>query len=77
MGDIKDQTLEAIKARFPDEYLLVEVTNDDRGVPTRGILRSHGKDRKRVLGKMHMHSGQPIYFFYNGVPAAPDTAYVL
>ena len=74
---MKEQKLDDIKACYPDEYLLVEVTGEEKGVPIKGILRAHGKERKRVLRKMSLCSEQQVYFFYNGLPVAPDTVYVL
>ena len=74
---MKEQKVDDIKTCYPDEYLLVEVTGEEKGVPVKGILRAHGKERKRVLRKMYLCSEQPVYFFYNGLPAAPDTVYAL
>ena len=74
---MSEQALKDIRTHYPDEYLLVEVTREEDGQPVEGILRAHGKDRKRILGKMHRYVTSPVYFFFNGLEVKPETAYVL
>jgi len=77
MSNAREQELKEIKAYYPDEYLLIEIRRQENGVPVTGILRAHGRQRKDVLRRMQPHQDHQVYFFYNGSPGSPDTAYVL
>jgi hypothetical protein len=74
----KDLSLEEIEALYPDEYILVDVTELDGGEPLRGIVIDHGPEDKPLWDRVQQegeHLNCPFVFF-NG-PIVPDDTIVV
>ncbi len=58
--------MEVIRRDYPDEWLLVEVVEDDEaGNVTKGVLVAHDKDRDVIHRKQRGLRGD-YYIFWNG-----------
>jgi hypothetical protein len=71
-------SLEEIEAMFPDEWILVDVTELDGGEPIRGIVLDHGPE-KGPLHERKMRDWDTMncpYLFFNG-PLFPDDVIVV
>jgi len=62
--------IEAIKRRYKNEWLLIEVSQTDRfGRPLAGKLISHSKKRDQIYKKQRRLKGN-LYIVYSGkIPA--------
>jgi hypothetical protein len=71
-------TLEEIEAQFPDEWILVDVTELDGGEPLRGVVMDHGPDDKPLWDRMEREwdNMNCPYLFFNG-PIAPEGTIVI
>jgi hypothetical protein len=70
-------TMEEIKKRFPDEWVLLEDPEKDNTLKVLGgILVEHGEDDKEILGRAKLRPPKNFAFFYTGEPD-PDVAYLL
>ena len=50
MENQRNLTVEEIKQRYPDEWICLEVTEEDEaGLPLAGRLIDHGREKRRVL----------------------------
>jgi len=74
---MKSLTIQNIEREFPNQWLLVEVTETKAGVPSKGVLVKASPDRKIVVDTIDNHKGKKLFFFFNGTPASPDTAFAL
>ncbi len=70
------QTIDALKARNPDEWLAIEIPQgEDRYDPSRGRLIAHNRDRRAVWEKVEtLPSSTDIFVFFNGEVLARDFA---
>ena len=61
-------TIEELKRRYPDEWLLVEVlSTDEEGHPKEVRLICHSKDRDDTYAALlKVEEGKRVYHFYNG-----------
>ena len=51
-------TIEAIERDFPNQWLLVEVTESQDGVPIKGVLLKAGGKREEVVGEIARNKGK-------------------
>jgi len=72
-------TLEEIEARYPEEYILVDVTELDGGEPIRGIVIDHGPEREPLERRREQEWEKMScpYLFFNGPLIPEDTIVVL
>jgi len=74
---MKSLTIQTIEREFPNQWLLVEVTETKAGVPCKGVLLNASPDRKVIVDAIDNHKGKKLFFYFNGTPASPDTAFAL
>lgn len=74
---MKCLTIQTIEREFPNQWLLVEVTETKAGVPRKGVLLKASPDRKVIVNAIDNHKGKKLFFYFNGTPASPDTAFAL
>ena len=70
-------TIEAIERDFPDQWLLVEVTESQDGVPTKGVLLKASREREEVVKEIARNKGKKLFLFFNGIAVSADTAFAL
>ncbi len=70
-------TMEEIKKRYPDEWVLLGDPEKDKSLQVLGgALLSHGIDDKEVLGRVKANPPKNSALFFTGEPD-PDIAYLL
>ena len=69
--------MKAIERDFPDQWLLVEVTESQDGVPTKGVLLKAGREREEVVREIAGNSAKKLFLFFNGIAVTADTAFAL
>jgi hypothetical protein len=66
---IPDEPFDAIVQRYPSEWLVVEVTEENEfNEPTRGVLLGHVPTIQAAFQIEKRHSGGPTAVFYNATP---------
>ncbi len=70
-------TMEAIERNFPNQWLLVEVTESQDGVPIKGVLLKAGCEREEVVREIASNEGKKLFLFFNGIAVTADTAFAL
>jgi len=70
-------TIETIKRDFPNQWLLIEVTETKDGAPFRGVVLKASNRRQEVVEEIGKNRGRKLFFFFSGIAAAPDTAFAL
>jgi len=74
---MKALAIETIKRDFPNQWLLVEVTEAKDGTPSKGIVLKVGSRRHEIVEEIGKNRDKKLFFFYNGITASPDTAFAL
>jgi len=74
---MKPLTIKTIERDFPNQWLLIEVTETKAGAPFKGIVLKAGDKRQEVVEEIGRHRGKKLFFFFNGIAASPDTAFAL
>lgn len=69
--------IKAIERDFPDQWLLVEVTESQDGLPTKGVLLKASSERAEVVKEIAENKGKKLFFFFNGIAVTADTAFAL
>jgi hypothetical protein len=70
---MEPESIEAIRKRFKDEWLLIKVTKtDELDQPTEGTLLSHSPDRDEIWRSFRESSGDLLVEFSG--PVAPKGA---
>ena len=70
-------TMEEIKERYPDEWVLLEDPAKDETLQVLGgTLLDHGTDDKEVFNRVKANPPKHSAFFFTGEPD-PDVAYLL
>lgn len=70
-------TIEALERDFPNQWLLVEVTESQDGLPTKGVLLKAGGERDEVVKEIAGNKGKKLFLFFNGIAVTADTAFAL
>lgn len=73
----KALAIRTIERNFPNQWVLIEVTETKDGAPSRGVVLKADIQRHRLVKAIEAHQGKQLYFFYCGIPASPDTAFAL
>lgn len=74
---MKPLTIKSIERNFPNQWLLVEVTETKDGAPSKGIVLEASHDRPKVVAAMGSHSGKKLYFFFSGITTPTETAFAM
>ncbi len=62
-------TIEEIQRRFPDEWVLIEVLEeDDLGRPLRGYVTAHSADRDRIYAIQTEFTGDYAVCYTGALP---------
>ncbi len=70
------ETIEEIKKKFRDEWVLVEVLEkDELNHPTKGIVITHSKNRDDIYDALKETKGKHTYQFWTG--KIPDKGYAV
>ncbi|MFQ5902190.1 MAG: hypothetical protein ACE5JO_00710 [Candidatus Binatia bacterium] len=70
-------TIEAIERDFPNQWLLVQVTETRDGAPFRGIVVKASTSRDEVVREIAANKDKGLFFFFSGITATPETAFAL
>ena len=74
---MKPVTIKTIERDFPNQWLLIEVTETKAGAPFKGVVLKAGNKRQEVVGKIGKDRGKRLFFFFNGIVTPPDTVFAL
>jgi hypothetical protein len=69
--------MEIIERDFPDRWLLVEVTESKDGTPIKGVVLKASSRREEIVKEISRYKEKRLFFFFNGIAAAPETAFAL
>jgi hypothetical protein len=70
-------TIETIKRDFPNQWLLIEVTETKDGAPFKGVVLKASNRRQEIVEEIGKNRGRKLFFFFSGIAAAPRTAFAL
>lgn len=69
MSEQKEMNIEEIKRRFEDEWVLVEILEEDELTrPTRVRLITHSKDKDEIYEALRKNKGYTYHFYTGDVP---------
>jgi len=74
---MKALTIKSIERDFPNQWLLVEVTETKDGAPFKGVVLKAGKKRQDIVEAIGTYKSRKLFFFFSGIAASPDTAFAL
>jgi hypothetical protein len=74
---MKTLTIKTIERQFPNQWLLIAVTETKDGAPVKGVVLKTGKTRQEVVEEIDRNKGKKLFFFFSGIAASPDTAFAL
>lgn len=74
---MKTLTIKAIERDYPSQWLLIEVTETKVGAPFKGVVLKSGNRRQDIVEHIGRYKNKKLFFFFNGIPASPDTAFAL
>jgi len=74
---MKTLTIKTIERDFPNQWLLIEVTETKDGVPFKGHVIKAGNKRQEIVEEIGKNKSKRLFFFFSGMPSSPDTAFAL
>ena len=74
---MKTLTIKTIERNFPNQWLLIEVTETKDGAPFKGILLKAGNNRQQIVEAIGTHKDKKLFFFHSGTPASLDIAFAV
>ena len=74
---MKTLTIKTIERDFPNQWLLIEVTETKDGVPFKGHVIKAGNKRQEIVEEIGAHKSKKLSFLFNGILASPDTAFAV
>ena len=74
---MKALTIKTIERDFPNQWLLIEVTETKDGAPYKGIVLKAGNKRQKIIDEISRNADKRLFVFFSGIPAASDTAFAL
>ena len=74
---MKALAIETIRRDFPDQWLLIEVTETKDGAPFKGVVLKAGNRREEIVEEIGKNRGKKLFFFFSGIAASPNTAFAL
>ena len=76
VGDfMKSLTIKTIERNFPNQWLLIEVTETKDGAPYKAVVLKASNNRQTVVETIRIHKDRKLFFFFSGISASPDTAF--
>jgi len=74
---MKTLTIKTIERDFPNQWLLIEVTDTKDGAPFKGRVIKASNKRQEIVEEIGRNKSKRLFFFFSGIPASPDTAFAL
>jgi len=74
---MKTPTIKTIERQFPNQWVLIAVTETKDGAPLKGVVLKAGKRRQEVVEEIDRNKGKKLFFFFSGIPVSPNTAFAL
>ena len=74
---MKTHAIKTIEQDFPDQWVLIEVTETKDGAPFKGVLLKASKNRQEIVEEIGKHRDIKLFFFFTRVSVSPDTAFAL
>jgi hypothetical protein len=74
---MKTLTIKTIERNFPNQWILIEVTETKDGAPVKGILLKASNNRRKVVEAISAHKDKKLFLFFSGISTSPDTAFAL
>jgi len=74
---MKTHTIKTIERDFPNQWLLVEVTDTKDGAPFKGHAIKASNKRQEIVEEIGRNKSKSLFFFFSGVSASSDTAFAL
>lgn len=74
---MKTLTIKTIERQFPNQWLLIAVTETKDGAPLKGVVLKAGNTRQEVVEEIDRNKGKKLFFFFSGISTSPDTAFAL
>jgi len=74
---MKTHTIKTIERDFPNQWLLIEVTDTKNGAPFKGRVLKATNKRQEIVEEIGAHKSKKLSFLFNGVLASPDTAFAV
>ena len=64
-----NESIELIEKKYPNQWLLIRVTNEDKlGNPVRGSLIHHSKNKNQVINKSKQLTYDVALFYSGSIP---------
>lgn len=70
-------TIKTIEREYPNQWLLVEVTETNDSEPHKGVLLKAGNRRQDILQEIGRNKQRKLFLFFSGISASADTAFAL
>jgi len=74
---MKTLPIETIERNFPNQWLLIEVTETKDGMPFKGVVIKASPRRQEIFEEIGRNKGKKLFFFFSGIAASPNTAFAL
>jgi hypothetical protein len=74
---MKTLTIKSIERDFPNQWLLIEVTETKDGAPFRGVMLKASKKRQDIVEAISTHKTKKLSFLFSGILASSDTAFAV
>lgn len=74
---MKALAIETIRRDFPDQWLLIKVTETKDGAPFKGVVLKASDRREEIVEEIGKNRGKKLFFFFSGIAAPPNTAFAL
>lgn len=74
---MKALTIKSIAQHYPNQWLLIDVTETKNGEPAKGIVLKAAADRQKVVSTIRSHVGKKLYFFFTGDTTPAETAFAM
>jgi hypothetical protein len=74
---MKTLAIETIRRDFPNQWLLIEVTETKNGLPFRGVVLKASNRREEIVEEIDTNRGKKLFFFFSGITTPPNTAFAL
>lgn len=74
---MKALTIKTIERDFPNQWLLIEVTDTKNRAPFKGRVLKASNKRKEIVEEIGAHKSKQLSFLFSGILASPDTAFAV
>jgi hypothetical protein len=74
---MKTLTIKTIERDFPNQWLLIEVTDTKNGAPFKGHVIKASNKRQEIVEEIGKNKSKRLSFLFSGILASPDTAFAV